>query len=310
MTQPMLEVAGAQKAFGKVVALSGVDLTVAPGRIAALLGPNGAGKTTLVRIVATLVRPDAGVIRVDGFDVVADPYAVRARIGLTGQYAGLDEALSGRANLMLIGRLRRPEPRHRPGALGRADRPLRPGRGGRAAGRHLLRRHAPPRRPGRQPDGPARSACPGRADHRAGPGRAAPALGVAGRAARRGDDHAAHHPVPGGSRTARRPGVHPGSGQLVASGTPAQLRARTGTQLVEARFQPASAAAAAARALAGRLGCRRKACTRTRPPGGSPWSPGTAWGRCWKWRRRWPQTGSRWRISACAGPAWTRRSWP
>jgi ABC-type multidrug transport system ATPase subunit len=105
MTQPMLEVTGAAKAFGKVTALSGVDLTVPPGRIAALLGPNGAGKTTLVRIVATLVRPDAGQIRVAGFDVVADPYAVRARIGLTGQYAGLDEALPGRANLMLIGRL-------------------------------------------------------------------------------------------------------------------------------------------------------------------------------------------------------------
>ena len=105
MTQPMLEVTGAVKAFGKVTALSGVDLAVPPGQIAALLGPNGAGKTTLVRIVATLVRPDAGVIRVDGYDVLADPYAVRARIGLTGQYAGLDEALPGRANLMLIGRL-------------------------------------------------------------------------------------------------------------------------------------------------------------------------------------------------------------
>ena len=184
MTQPMLEVTGAAKAFGKVMALSGVDLTVPPGRIAALLGPNGAGKTTLVRIVATLVRPDAGVIRVDGFDVVADPYAVRARIGLTGQYAGLDEALSGRANLMLIGRLAGLTPRYRPGALGRADRPLRPGRGGRAGGRHLLRRHAPPRRPGRQPDRAALAAGPGRADHRAGPSRAAPALGVAGRAAR------------------------------------------------------------------------------------------------------------------------------
>ena len=77
----MLEVTGAVKAFGTVTALSGVDLAVPPGRIAALLGPNGAGKTTLVRIVATLVRPDAGMIRVDGYDVVADPYAARARIG-------------------------------------------------------------------------------------------------------------------------------------------------------------------------------------------------------------------------------------
>jgi ABC-type multidrug transport system ATPase subunit len=73
--------------------------------IAALLGPNGAGKTTLVRIIATLTRPDAGRVLVAGHDVAADPYAVRARIGLTGQYAGLDEALSGWHNLLLIGRL-------------------------------------------------------------------------------------------------------------------------------------------------------------------------------------------------------------
>jgi daunorubicin resistance ABC transporter ATP-binding subunit len=93
------------KAFGEVAALTGVDLTVRPGTLAALLGPNGAGKTTLVRIIATLTRPDAGRIRVAGFDVVAQPGQVRARIGLTGQYAGLDEALSGRDNLVLIGRL-------------------------------------------------------------------------------------------------------------------------------------------------------------------------------------------------------------
>jgi ABC-type multidrug transport system ATPase subunit len=93
------------KAFGTVTALDGVDLTVAPGTLAALLGPNGAGKTTLVRIIATLSRPDAGRVRVLGYDVTAQPAQVRARIGLTGQYAGLDEALRGRDNLVLIGRL-------------------------------------------------------------------------------------------------------------------------------------------------------------------------------------------------------------
>ena len=98
--------------------------------------------------------------------------------------------------------------------------------------------------------------------------------------------------------------------RLVASGTPAQLRARTGTQLVEARFESASLVTAAARALAARLGLPPEACTRTRRPGGSPWPPGTAWARCWRWRGRWPRTGSRWPNSACAGPAWTRRSWP
>jgi ABC-type multidrug transport system ATPase subunit len=106
---PAIEAAGITKSFGRsgerVAALTGVDLTVRTGTLAALLGPNGAGKTTLVRIIATLTRPDAGRISVLGFDVVAQPARVRARIGLTGQYAGLDEALSGRDNLVLIGRL-------------------------------------------------------------------------------------------------------------------------------------------------------------------------------------------------------------
>jgi daunorubicin resistance ABC transporter ATP-binding subunit len=102
---PAIQASGVVKAFGDVAALDHVDLTVAPGTLAALLGPNGAGKTTLVRIIATLSRPDAGLVRVLGYDVTAHPAQVRARIGLTGQYAGLDEALRGRDNLVLIGRL-------------------------------------------------------------------------------------------------------------------------------------------------------------------------------------------------------------
>jgi ABC-type multidrug transport system ATPase subunit len=100
-----VEATGVVKSFGPVRALRGVDLTVRPGMLAALLGPNGAGKTTLVRILATLLRQDAGTVRVLGRDVLARPYAVRSVIGLTGQYAGLDEALPGRDNLVLIGRL-------------------------------------------------------------------------------------------------------------------------------------------------------------------------------------------------------------
>ncbi len=102
---PAIEAAGVVKAFGEVTALDGVDLTVGSGALAALLGPNGAGKTTLVRIIATLSRPDAGRVRVLGYDVAAQPARVRARIGLTGQYAGLDEELRGRDNLVLVGRL-------------------------------------------------------------------------------------------------------------------------------------------------------------------------------------------------------------
>ena len=93
------------KNFGAVMALGGVNLTVPAGSITALLGPNGAGKTTLVRIIATLTRPDRGRVRVLGFDVAEAPAQVRARIGLTGQYVGLDDALTGRDNLVLIGRL-------------------------------------------------------------------------------------------------------------------------------------------------------------------------------------------------------------
>jgi ABC-type multidrug transport system ATPase subunit len=94
-----------RKSFGEVTALDGVDLCVAPGSLTALLGPNGAGKTTLVRIIATLSRPDAGRVQVLGFDVTRQGAQVRRRIGLTGQYAGLEEALSGWDNLMLMGRL-------------------------------------------------------------------------------------------------------------------------------------------------------------------------------------------------------------
>jgi ABC-type multidrug transport system ATPase subunit len=102
---PAIEAVAVRKSFGQVTALDGVDLTVEKGSLTALLGPNGAGKTTLVRIIATLSRPDAGTVHVLGADVVQRPREVRARIGLTGQYVGLEDGLSGRDNLILIGRL-------------------------------------------------------------------------------------------------------------------------------------------------------------------------------------------------------------
>jgi ABC-type multidrug transport system ATPase subunit len=118
-----VDVTGVTKAFRQVTALNGVDLAVAPGSLTALLGPNGAGKTTLVRIITTLTRPDAGRVRVLGFDAVAQPARVRERVGLTGQYAGLDDALTGRDNLVLIGRLgglRRREAHARAAEMGEA----------------------------------------------------------------------------------------------------------------------------------------------------------------------------------------------
>jgi ABC-2 type transport system ATP-binding protein len=102
---PPIEVSGLGKSFGEVLALSGVDMVVTSGSLTALLGPNGAGKTTLVRILATLARPDAGTARVLGFDVTRQPEQVRSNIAVTGQFAGLDEALTGTDNMLLIGRL-------------------------------------------------------------------------------------------------------------------------------------------------------------------------------------------------------------
>jgi len=104
---PAIKADGLVKHYGKTKALDGLDLTVPAGTVYGLLGPNGAGKTTAVRILATLLRPDGGHARVFGRDVVADAPAVRRTIGLTGQYAALDEYLTGRANLVMIGQLSR-----------------------------------------------------------------------------------------------------------------------------------------------------------------------------------------------------------
>ncbi|MEV7326557.1 ATP-binding cassette domain-containing protein [Micromonospora sp. NPDC093244] len=104
--QPVIHVRGLEKSFTHVKVLRGVDIDVARGTIFALLGSNGAGKTTVVRILSTLLRADAGTARVNGFDVVAQAARVRESISLTGQFAAVDEVLSGRENLVLVARLR------------------------------------------------------------------------------------------------------------------------------------------------------------------------------------------------------------
>jgi ABC-2 type transport system ATP-binding protein len=98
-----VEVDGVHKAFGATQALAGVDLTAEPGRVLALLGPNGAGKTTLVRILSTLLSPDRGTAIVAGYDSVRDARALRSVIGMTGQYAAVDDLLTGRENLEMLG---------------------------------------------------------------------------------------------------------------------------------------------------------------------------------------------------------------
>jgi daunorubicin resistance ABC transporter ATP-binding subunit len=100
-----IEVAGLCKSFGKVTALDHLELTVREGSVHGLLGPNGAGKTTAIRVLSTLLSPDEGSARVFGADVETDPGAVRTMIGLTGQYTAVDDMLTGRENLHMIGRL-------------------------------------------------------------------------------------------------------------------------------------------------------------------------------------------------------------
>jgi daunorubicin resistance ABC transporter ATP-binding subunit len=102
-----VEAKGLTKSFGAVTALDGLDLEIESGIVFGLLGPNGAGKTTLVRILATLLVPSQGHARVLGHDVIAEPLAVRRRIGLAGQFAAVDQELTGRENLEMVGRLYR-----------------------------------------------------------------------------------------------------------------------------------------------------------------------------------------------------------
>jgi len=102
---PAVETTGLRKSYGDVHALRGVDLQIEPGSVFGLLGPNGAGKTTTVRTLTTLLQPDGGSARVAGFDVVRDAAKVRERIGLAGQYAAVDENLTGFENLEMVGRL-------------------------------------------------------------------------------------------------------------------------------------------------------------------------------------------------------------
>lgn len=120
MESPAILVEGLVKTFGATRAVDGIDLAVREGAIYGLLGPNGAGKTTIVRLLSTLIRPDRGRARVLGHDLLAEPAAVRAKIALTGQFASLDEDLTGEENLLLIARLlglRKRDARARAGTL-------------------------------------------------------------------------------------------------------------------------------------------------------------------------------------------------
>lgn len=102
-----IQVKGLKKSFGKLEVLKGIDFSVEQGNILAVLGPNGAGKTTTIRILSTLLQPDDGQVTIEGYDVLKEPDGVRSRIGLTGQFAAVDEYLTGEENLQMMGRLYR-----------------------------------------------------------------------------------------------------------------------------------------------------------------------------------------------------------
>ena len=113
MKNAAISIQALKKSFGKIEVLKGVNLEVQRGEIFALLGSNGAGKTTIIRILATLLKQDAGSAAVNGFDVVSNPVGVRQSISLTGQFAAVDEILTGRENLIMIAKLRHMKDAHR-----------------------------------------------------------------------------------------------------------------------------------------------------------------------------------------------------
>ena len=247
---PAIEAEGLAKRFGATRALDGVNLSVPAGGILGLLGPNGAGKTTVVRILATLLRPDAGRARILGADVVTQPGEVRTRIGLTGQYAALDDYLTGRANLIMIGRLAR---LGRDQAHRRADELLEHfdlTGAGRARGQDLFGRHAPPAGPGRQPDRAAPGAVPGRADHRAGSPEPLESCGRSSVSSRRRGTTVllTTQYLDEADQLADQIAVI-NAGRVIAAGSPDTLKARIGEDRLTLVLAPGSDLAAAVSAV-------------------------------------------------------------
>ena len=301
-----IEAVGLVKSFGDTRAVDGVDLAVRQGSVYGVLGPNGAGKTTTIRMLATLLHPDAGSARVLGHDIVSEGDAVRGLVSLTGQLASVDEDLTGSENLILLGRLLGLRHSGGQGAGGRTARRLRSRRRGRAAGQALLGRHAPPARHRREHRRHAAADVPGRADDGARPALAQPGLGDHPRPRRRGHDDPALHAVPRRGRPARR-------GHR-------RDRPRQGDRRGDARpAQGIGGLRRAARAPAGpraapRRGAPARALARRGPSGGRPGGAVGGLRRRRPRRRggvgagRGPACGSR--TSRSVSRASTRCSWP
>ena len=207
MTNLAIAANGLRKSYGDKVVLDGVDLAVPEGTIFSLLGPNGAGKTTAVKILSTLISPDpaSGGIRVGGHDLATDPQAVRAAIGVTGQFSAVDGLITGEENMLLMARPAPPVQARGPSRRRRAAGALRPHRRRKEARLHLLRRHEAPPRPRHDPGRQPADHLPRRAHHRPRPPQPPQHVADHPQARLRRRHRLPHHPVPRRGRRARRP---------------------------------------------------------------------------------------------------------
>ena len=293
-TSPLaIEATGLVKSFGETKAVDGVDLAVRSGSVYGVLGPNGAGKTTTIRMLATLLKPDAGEARVLGHDVVTEADAVRSAVSLTGQLASVDEDLTGRENLILLGRLLGLK---RTAAKARADELLDAFGLTEAAGK-LVKNYSGGMR--RRLDIAASIVVTPQVmfldEPTTGldPQGAQPGVGHHPRARLRGHHDPALHPVPRGGRPAREGIAVIDHGKVIAEGTPAQLKASVGVGALHVRLldpeQRPEAPSASSSASSARCTWsptpprwRRRARTRDRaaeavsqlePPRASGWPP-------------------------------------
>ena len=304
MTELAIEAEGLVKDFGDTRAVDGIDLAVRRGAVYGVLGPNGAGKTTTIRMLATLLHPDAGTARVLGHDIVREAAAVRGRMSLTGQFASVDEELNGRENLQLLGRLlglgKRAD-----GAGRRAARRLRPHRRRRQARARLLGRHAAAARHRGRHRRHARPALPRRADDRPRPAEPQPGVGHRARPRVRGGDRAADDAVPRRGRPARRAAGDHRPGRVIAEGTRGDSRRPSAPGRCTCGVRDPTSATRRRRVLGESLGpdvATESDPAALRPPTSTPTAPRPA-GRAAAARIPSPSSPS-------ASPAWTRCSSP